>query len=77
MHLFEREPADPQFGFAFAHANAPDSVPDLISAISAHCNIEPYIVCDPESFDDETYMFFTPEDAQAKAGELAGGKAKE
>lgn len=46
VHLLEREPADPQFGFAFAHANAPDSVPDLISAISAHCNIEPYIVCD-------------------------------
>ena len=46
VHLLEREPADPQFGFAFAHANTPDSVPELISAISAHCNIEPYIVCD-------------------------------
>ncbi len=23
VHLLEREPADPQFGFAFAHANAP------------------------------------------------------
>ncbi len=46
VHLLEREPADPQYGFAFAHANAPEAVPDLISAISAHCSVEPYILCD-------------------------------
>lgn len=38
------------------------------------CTREPFIICDPETFDDETYMFFSLEDAQAKAGELAEDK---
>ena len=46
---------------------------EALYVLISGCTKEPYIVCDPESFDDETYMFFTPEDAQAKAGELAGG----
>lgn len=45
-HILEREPADPRYGFTFAHASAPDSVPDLIEAVSAHGPVEPYTICD-------------------------------
>lgn len=45
-HILEREPADPRYGFTFAHASAPESVPDLIEAVSAHGPVEPYLICD-------------------------------
>lgn len=34
------------------------------------CTREPYVVCDPETFDDEIHMFFDPEGAQDKADQL-------
>lgn len=45
-HILEREPADPSYGFAFAHADMPTSIPDLLEVVSAHCPVEEYTVCD-------------------------------
>ena len=36
------------------------------------CTREPYVVCDPETYDDQIYMFFTEEEAKAEAKKLAG-----
>lgn len=38
------------------------------------CTREPYVICDPETYDDETYLFFDLEDAADKAEELTQDK---
>ena len=45
----------------------------LYVVVSA-CTKLPYVVCDPETFDDEVLVFFKPEEAEAKAKSLAGEK---
>lgn len=52
------------------HLKEAESLYILVSG----CTREPYVLCDPETFDDETYMFFDLEDARAKADELREGK---
>ena len=44
---------------------------ELFALISL-CTREPYVVCDPETFDDQIYLFFTEEEAKAEAKKLAG-----
>ena len=39
-------------------------------ALVSGCTKEPYVVCDPETFDDEIMMFFSAQDAQEKAKQL-------
>lgn len=45
----------------------------LYVVVSA-CTKLPYVVCDPETFDDEVLVFFSQEDAEARAKSLAGEK---
>ena len=45
----------------------------LYVVVSA-CTKLPYVVCDPETFDDEVLVFFKPEEAEAKAKSLAWEK---
>lgn len=45
----------------------------LYVVVSA-CTKLPYVVCDPETFDDEVLVFFSQEDAEARAKNLAGEK---
>ena len=39
-------------------------------ALVSGCTKEPYVVCDPETFDDEIMMFFSAQDAEGKAKQL-------
>lgn len=43
---------------------------ETLYALYSTCTREPYVVCDPETFDDEILMFFSPSDVQAEAKRL-------
>lgn len=45
------------------------AVPELYVLMSA-CTKQPYVICDPETFDDEILMFFTEEEARTKGKAL-------
>ena len=45
------------------------NVPELYVLMSV-CTKQPYVVCDPETFDDEILMFFTEEEAREKGKAL-------
>lgn len=45
------------------------SAPQLYVLISL-CTKEPYVVCNPETFDDQVLMFFKEEEAKQKSNEL-------
>ena len=49
------------------------TAPELFALMSV-CTKEPYVICDPETFDDETELFFDEEDAKKEAERLAGEK---
>lgn len=49
------------------------TAPELYTLLSV-CTKEPYVVCDPETFDDEIALFFEEEDAKKEAARLAGEK---
>ena len=49
------------------------TAPELYALLSV-CTKEPYVVCDPESFDDETALFFHMDDAKKEAERLAAEK---
>ena len=49
------------------------TAPELYALMSV-CTKEPYVICDPETFDDETALFFDEEDAKKEAERLAGEK---
>ena len=46
---------------------------ELYVIVSA-CTKLPYVVCAPETFDDEVLVFFKPEEAEARAKSLAAEK---
>ena len=48
------------------------NVPELYVLMSV-CTKQPYVVCDPETFDDEILMFFTEEEAREKGFDCEGG----
>ncbi len=43
-----------------------------IFILASACTKGPYVVCDPETFDDEVYLFFREEDARKEAERLNG-----
>ena len=45
-----------------------------IYTIVSVCTKMPYVFCDPETFDDEVFVFFKLDDAQAAAKSLAEAK---
>lgn len=46
---------------------------DIFALISL-CTREPYVVCDPETFDDEVFLFLEEEEAKAEAARLTEQK---
>ncbi|HIX14742.1 MAG TPA: SseB family protein [Candidatus Hungatella pullicola] len=49
------------------------TAPQLFTLVSV-CTKEPYLTCDPETFDDEVRLFFQPEEAKAQAKKLLDEK---
>lgn len=49
------------------------TAPELYVLMSA-CTKQPYVVCDPETFDDEILLFFTEEEAREKGKALVEEK---
>ena len=47
-----------------------------IYTIASVCTKMPYVFCDPETFDDEVFVFLKLEDAQTAAKALAGKSCK-
>lgn len=45
---------------------------ESLYVLMSGCTREPYVFCDPETFDDEIIMFINPEDAKAEVKRLAG-----
>ena len=43
---------------------------EAIYVLMSSCTRMPYVVCDPETFDDEIMMFFSAEDAEEKVKQL-------